>query len=430
MAKQRTRLPGEGSIYVDQATGRWVGSINLGRIDGRRVRRKVTGKTAKEVQTKLRHLRREIEAGVIPDAASTERWIRHWLNEVAARKVREKTLYNYRRVCELHILPAIGSHRLSSLKPEHVRELHSAMRAKDLSDTTVRQAHAILQRALRVAMEEGRVSRNVAQIVGAPSPTGNHHASLTLDQARAVLAIAADARQRCRLFFAIVLGVRQSEALGLRWESVTHNDGKITIQIRETVQRVPGEGIVTAAPKTKSSFRTLIVDWDDGIEIIESWREASGGQGYVFGGLKGPGVPEGQRRDHQAWSRALEAAGVPHVPLHGARASAASLMRESGVSERTIADILGHSTVKITQDAYLRSGAEQRTAALSALGRQLSATPETDMAELRVKVPKATIARLDALAAEVEVSRSAFTAELLAQALDAIAEPAAPDEAS
>ena len=62
MAESRPRRGhGEDSIYYDQANHYWVAAVSLGYKGGKRVRRKVTGRTKTEVRTKLRDLRRDLD---------------------------------------------------------------------------------------------------------------------------------------------------------------------------------------------------------------------------------------------------------------------------------------------------------------------------------------------------------------------------------
>ena len=54
----RRRGHGEDGIYLDAARNRYVGAISLGYgPDGKRIRRKVSGKTKQEVRAKLKELR-------------------------------------------------------------------------------------------------------------------------------------------------------------------------------------------------------------------------------------------------------------------------------------------------------------------------------------------------------------------------------------
>ena len=61
--KGRRRSHGEGAVYRRESDGRWVGSVDLGYVAGRRVRKTVYGKTERIVLQKLAELRRAAEHG-------------------------------------------------------------------------------------------------------------------------------------------------------------------------------------------------------------------------------------------------------------------------------------------------------------------------------------------------------------------------------
>ena len=57
----RRRGSGEDAIYLDAARNRYMGAISLGYgPDGKRIRRKVFGKTKQEVRAKLQALHQEL----------------------------------------------------------------------------------------------------------------------------------------------------------------------------------------------------------------------------------------------------------------------------------------------------------------------------------------------------------------------------------
>jgi hypothetical protein len=58
-------------MYFDHANNYWVAAVSLGYKAGKRVRRKVTGRTKTEVKAKLRELRRDLESGVRSSATYT-----------------------------------------------------------------------------------------------------------------------------------------------------------------------------------------------------------------------------------------------------------------------------------------------------------------------------------------------------------------------
>jgi integrase len=77
--------------------------------------------------------------------------------------------------------------------------------------------HRILSRAVKVAMRRGRVPRNVARLVDAPTVRRPEIVPLTATDAGGILATAASERNAARWSVALALGLRQGEALGLGW---------------------------------------------------------------------------------------------------------------------------------------------------------------------------------------------------------------------
>src|SRR5258708_19505922 len=74
MAEPRPRRGhGEDSMYFDRANNYWVAAVSLGYKAGKRVRRKVQGRTKTEVKPKLRDLRRDLDSGVPPTPTYTAR---------------------------------------------------------------------------------------------------------------------------------------------------------------------------------------------------------------------------------------------------------------------------------------------------------------------------------------------------------------------
>ena len=331
------RGKGEGSIYQRASDGRWVGIVDLGYVGGKRVRKTVYGKTQREVIAKRKALQASIDSGVIPDNATLEQWITHWLERIAAHRNRPSTLRGYRTYVHQWIIPNLGHIRLSKLTPEHVRALHDAMRTAGKSPASIRQAHAILGRCLRVAAAERRTLINAAAIAGGPPVPTAHHAYLNADEARRVLLAALPGEDRLRWVCALMLGLRQGEALGLDWSMVSLDDGAGYVRVERALQRQTGKGLVMTDLKSQSSHRVV------------------------------PLIPL-PRKDWGEWREALTRADAPLVPLHGARASCATLLRSQGVPERVIADILGHREVATTQAHYIRSDDAQRRAALAVLG--------------------------------------------------------------
>lgn len=352
------RVRGEGSIYQRESDGRWVGVVDLGWVGGKRVRRTVTAPTLRELRPKFKALKQQVESGVLPDDATVEQWMKSWMETVAGEKNRPSTLRAYQNYIDNWIIPHLGKYRLDRLRPEHLRTLYALMKSEGKSDATRRQVHSIIRRALSVAEKDGRIASNPATKVDAPAVGQGSHGKLTLAEAHKVLAcLDAEGVRASRWVCALLAGLRQGEALGLMWEDVDLANRRILI--RQAAQQIKGQGVQIVGLKSKASHRWVPMV----MPVHEALSREPSREGFVWGGER----PASPRRDYQAWVDLLALADVPRRPLHAARATCGSLLLEAGVPDTIIAEILGHSNVKVTRDHYLHGDDAMRRDAMARL---------------------------------------------------------------
>src|SRR3954452_15308279 len=167
----RSRASGESSIFKGE-DGRWHGFVSMGKKDnGRRDRRHVSGAKRADVVAKVRAIETKRDAGMVEAAGrapTVGEWLDHWLDHIATRRVRARTLESYESTVRLHLRPGVGHHRLDRLQPEHLERLYAALADKALSPASILRAHRVLSRALKVASQRGKVARNVATLVDPP----------------------------------------------------------------------------------------------------------------------------------------------------------------------------------------------------------------------------------------------------------------------
>ncbi|MEP6760428.1 MAG: hypothetical protein ABJA93_03585 [Sporichthyaceae bacterium] len=200
------------SIYKAD-DGRWHGYVSMGlKAGGQRDRRHVSGKTRTEVTSKVRLLERRRDDGMGQSAGrgpTVAQWLDHWLDNIAARKVRARTLESYRSTVRLHLSPGIGAQPLAKLQPEQVEALYAQLLARGLSPATVLRAHRVLSRAVKVAMQRGKVMRNVCTLVDPPATRHQETSgALSSTDARKVLKAAGTDRNGARWTVALALGLR------------------------------------------------------------------------------------------------------------------------------------------------------------------------------------------------------------------------------
>jgi len=313
---------------------------------------------------------RDLQLGIpiVSDRQTVAKFLDHWLEQVVRSRVRPKTFRSYSDLVKNHIAPAIGEVALGKLSPQQVREFLTAKLATGLSPRTVKHLLVTLRGALAVAVKDGQIARNVAELVAPPRCTRTEVHAFTPEQARAFLEAVRGSRLEAAFTAAVALGLRQGEILGLQWSDVDLENSRL--RVRAALQRVDGR-LVQVEPKSASSRRTIQlpvvcaaalarhkIDQD----VTRRWAGTRWQEtGYVFTTRIGtPTDPRDLLRDYYALTRPKTKdedtpppdLGFPAIRFHDLRHSAATLLLAQGVSPRYITELLGHSHVSFTMQTY------------------------------------------------------------------------------
>ena len=363
--------------------GLWRGELTLGYTgDGKRQRRKVSGKTKAAVIDKLRDLRTQLDTGITPKAGyahytlrqAAQDWLAHGLEGRSA-----KTITKNQNVLE-PILAVIGARKLRDLTAADVRQALAAM-AAGYSTAAVSMGHLALKRAIRHAEASDLVSRNVAALADTPKGReGRPSKSLTLEQALAVITAARtlpvmelrpglkDVRRPAELMHAyitlsLLCGLRTEEARALRWAHVDLDGDPAAappvpphIAVWRSV-RTHGD------TKTERSRRTLALP-AAAVQALRGWSGSQAGErhtagddwqdtGLVFTNHAGAALDAGNVRKMFKRICTEAGAGDGWTPRE-LRTTFVSLMSHQGVAIEEIARLAGHATTRTTEIVYRR----------------------------------------------------------------------------
>jgi integrase len=363
------RANGEGSI------SKYKNGLYCARVvmpDGKR--KAFYGRTRAEVAKKLGDALQAVQAGkpVPSDRLTVEGYLADWLVAVEPT-LKPRTFGRYRTLLTLHAMPFIGRTRLVRLTPGDLRTLYAERQAAGLSPTTIRQLHAILHHALKQAMRDGVVARNVADLVSAPRAAEHEMQTLSPEQARAFLAAASGERLEALYVLALSTGMRQGELLALRWKDVDLEAG--ALQVQATLQRTK-DGFRFDSPKTAGSRRRISLT-ATASEALRRHRAAQNAarlrlgpawedNGLVFANEVGRPIEAGNLLRRSFWPL-LEKAELPRIRFHDLRHTAATLMLAKGVHPKIVSEMLGHAKIGITLDLYSHVTMTMQQAAVEAL---------------------------------------------------------------
>jgi integrase len=371
------RGQGEGTIRK-RADGRWEAMITVPQDDGSTKRHSVYGKTQGEVRKKLTEARRTLDQGgtLITERQTVAAFLDRWLRDVVKPSVRPKTYDSYLQVVKLYIIPGVGAHQLTGLQPQHVQAMINARLAAGLSPRTVQYLRAILRRALGQALKWGLVARNVATLVDPPKSERREMRALSPDEAGRFLAAAQGDRLEALYRVALSIGLRQGEILGLRWEDVDLDGGRLAV--RKQLQRIDGKPRLVDL-KTRQSRRTISLPTtltralrahrarqnEERLLLGEKWLGE--GWGLVF--TSTIGTPLDPRNLTDRYKKLLASADLPAIRFHDLRHSCASLLIAQGVPMEIVKETLGHSQISLTINTYVHLLPETQRQAADAIDR-------------------------------------------------------------
>ncbi|HAF10377.1 MAG TPA: site-specific integrase [Chloroflexi bacterium] len=374
----RKRGNGEGSIYK-RKDGYWVAAISTGGH-----RKHFLSKSRQDVQQRLSKALNEQQAGTLTTGKrqTVEQFLERWLSEL---QLRPMTIASYRQKIRLHVIPAIGRIALDKLTPAQVNTLLRAKEQAGHSPQNVAHIRAVLRAALNKAIRWNLVGRNAAALADPPRIQQYEAQYLTTEQARAFLDAAKGERLEALYSVALSLGLREGEALGLRWADVDF--AARTVRVAKSLQRVPGAGMQLVEPKTKRSQRTLpmfdivaralrahrIRQTEERLFAGSAWVDTD----LVFTTLEGRPLSPSHVISG-SFHRVCRKAGVTYgtrdhsgLRFHDLRHSAASILLAQGIPARTVMEQLGHSQVALTLNRYTHVPSALMEEAAKAMDRAL-----------------------------------------------------------
>ncbi|HCO02964.1 MAG TPA: hypothetical protein DIT48_06310, partial [Actinobacteria bacterium] len=182
--------------------------------------------TKKDAERELVRILHEQQSGtdLEPSTVTVAKYLERWLADGAAASVAPKTFERYSEIVRLHLIPALGHHRLARLKPLHIQGYYGEALKNGrrdgkggLAPRTVLHHHRVLHRALSRAVKWRLLAVNPADAVEPPRATSPEMQTLTEEEIGLLLATAVATPSYTAILLAVTTGVRRGELLALRW---------------------------------------------------------------------------------------------------------------------------------------------------------------------------------------------------------------------
>jgi integrase len=224
----------------------------------------------------------------------------------------------------------LGKYPLEKVGPQDVQMLLNRKLREGLSPKSVRYIRGTLRTALNQAMRWGMVGRNAAALVDGPRVEQYEIRPFSVEEAKRFLSAVKGDRLEALYSVALTMGLRQGEALGLRWEDIDLDLGYL--RVTKQLQRIDSR-FVLMEPKTARSRRTLAIP----PAIVQTLRDHKLRQDRDYASrpdanplrlafTRTDGEPlDGTVVTHQ-FHRILDRAGIAQRRFHDLRHSCATLL--------------------------------------------------------------------------------------------------------
>lgn len=366
------RSSGDGSVF-QRRNGTWAGQGTVRVVGGGVKRITVYAQTRAGAAGKLQDRLGRDRAGYATPAHSPtiSQYLDYWLTRIVPLRARPRTVELYEGSIRNHLNPALGQIKVADLTSQQVQDMLNDLYARTGSPRTVENVRGILRNALNQAEREELITRNPARRITLPTYEREPITPWTAQQTQAFLHHVRHHRWYAAFLMLCIYGTRRGETLGLSWAQIDFTTS--TIRIDQQLQRINGH-LQLGPVKTSAGRRTLPMP--DAISrelsiLATGPAPRNPDDSLVFASSTGTWVdPNNFTRTFQ---QLAAQAGLPRIKLHHLRHSAATLMKNIGVPDKDIQEVLGHAHITTTQQIYQHGDDHLKRRALDGLGGLVTA---------------------------------------------------------
>lgn len=262
-------------------------------------------------------------------AQFSQEWLNTYVqtnNKLSEQRTKASVLRN-------HLVPFFGKLELAQIRVEEIERYKTAEMGGGLVAKSINNHLAILRKCLRCAMEWGHIaSMPFIRPLKVPPQKIDF---LNETEHTALLSLVSDQLTETMVLTAAHTGMRMGELLGLEWSSVDFDKGQITV-CRSIVR---GE---VSSPKS-NRIRYIPMTSELKKKLYTMQRQ----KGLVF--CREDGLPLTSMVAGSMLRRACDKAGIRRIGWHRLRHTFASRLVSRGASMRGVQQLLGHSTIVMTE---------------------------------------------------------------------------------
>lgn len=358
-----------GENIYKRKDGRWEGRFIYSYEENGKAKYKyVYAKTYSEVRTKLlqAHQLRENQPQrqlTLSEKSKYEYWLNEWLSSKKLN-IKESSYIRYRNSINNHINPHLGNYSVEKISTSLMENFVSNLMVNGkrngeggLSVKTISDIMVIVKETFQYAQNHGVTTIcNFDHITLKKSPRKMRVLTNSEMQRLIHTLLQEEDLYKLGVFLCLFTGIRIGELCALQWKHISLTDN--TIRIERTMQRLQTEDknviqkthIIITEPKSFASIRVIPIP-EFIVEVIRPYEKSSNAF-FLTGDSKNFVEPRTMQNHFKAY---LNESNIADANFHSLRHTFATRCVEAGFDVKTLSEILGHSSVKITLDKYVHS---------------------------------------------------------------------------
>ena len=275
---------------------------------------------------------------------------------------------------------------IGSITAKEIETFYTHLFSFGVKPNTVIHYHAILHKAFRQAFKDDLISSNPFDKVTRPKKNEFQGSFYTKEEMQELLELSKNDLIYTAVMVSGTMGLRRSEALGVRWSRIDWESKSILLDTKVIEQNINGKKVPVPVElmKNKSSKRTMVIP-DMAFEMLKEQKARQdiykemfgksynhGFDDYVCVNPMGDLLKPSYVTEH--FSILLKKTGMRHIRFHDLRHTVASLLINNGVPLTHVSDYLGHADINITANTYGHLDKSSKTVSANVINSVLNTT--------------------------------------------------------
>lgn len=349
-------MPRKGENIFKRKDGRWEGRYIKDRdLSNKAIYGYLYGKSYAEVKRKLEQVKsqpKDSNALSVTFANLSDKWL-----ENKKLSVKDSTLAHYKMIIDKHIFPLLGGYDIASITSDIILQYLNKLIIDGYAAKTAVDILNVIKNIMKYAEHKGFRCNCDLSIISLKIHKSEVETLTIFEQKKLSNYIENNLDNRnLGILLCLYTGIRIGELCALKWSDIDIREK--VLSVNKTMLRIRNNylsnnsktKITITSPKSEDSVRQIPIPKHI-VDVLKNFNKNS--NAYVLTGLEDNFIEPRNMQYH--FKTVLKKCGIRNVKFHILRHTFATRCVENGFEIKSLSEILGHSSIKITLDRYVHS---------------------------------------------------------------------------